>query len=195
MGKTKTGRPRSETARTAILDAALALLNEEGAAALTVEGVARRAGVGKPTIYRWWPSLADVVLEGLLRRAETAVPVPPFTTLGQTLRRFMRLSMDALADDASVPLRYLMAHAQQDRVFRARFRENFVAERRTALRSIFLQASTTGELPAGQDPDLLVDILFGALWYRLLTDHAPLDRTFADALTDLVLTAVHNASN
>ena len=187
MAKTRTGRPRCEKAREAALGAAHELLRENGPGGLTVEGVAARAKVGKPTIYRWWPTLADLVLETLLDRAEAEVPVPDTGGLEAELREFLRRSMDSLSGDVADHLRFLMAQAQRDEEFRARFRENFVAGRRAALRSIFLRGAQNGQARPGLDPEIPVDLVFGAMWYRLLTGHAPLDRDFADQLTDAAL--------
>lgn len=186
MPKVNAGRPRSEKAREAIIDAVRELLHESGGAALSIEAIARRAGVGKPTIYRWWPSLADVVLEALLQEADESIDPPAFESLYHSLRGFLRRSMAAL-EGGGPQLRFIMAQAQQDEAFRERFREQFVARRRAVLRSIFEQAAARGQLGAGHSPELLVDVVFGAMWYRLLVGHAPLDEALADGLTDMVM--------
>ncbi|MCJ2165329.1 MULTISPECIES: TetR/AcrR family transcriptional regulator [unclassified Pseudodesulfovibrio] len=190
MTKAKIGRPRSEKAQEAILNATHDLLHETKGTALTIEAIAKRAEVGKPTIYRWWPTLADIVLETLLRQAETDIPVPPFDSLRATLRRFLGQSIRSLVDGNGVHLRFLMAQAQKDEAFRQRFRDNFVAKRRAALNSIFLRAAEQGQLGPGDNPELLVDIVFGAMWYRLLTGHAVMDEAFAEELTELVVRSV-----
>lgn len=187
MAKPKIGRPRSEKSREAILSAALELLREGGGAGLTVEAIARRAEAGKPTIYRWWPSLADIVFEALLRQADTEIPVPSSGPLRESLRGFLRQSMQAIENGAGVHLRFLMAQAQQDEAFRERFRKNFTSQRRGVLRGILTQAEERGQIRAGQDLDLAVDMVFGAMWYRLLTGHAPMDQAFADRLTEAAL--------
>ena len=96
MAKAKIGRPRSEKSQEAIIKATSALLSDTGGARLTIEAIARQAGVGKPTIYRWWPSMADIVLEVLLRQADTEITVPTFESLDGALRQFLRLSMKAI---------------------------------------------------------------------------------------------------
>ena len=153
---------------------------------MTIEAIAERAGVGKPTIYRWWPSLADVVLEALLDQADDEIKAPPFSSLRETLREFLRRSIQVIADGAGVHLRFLMAHAQVDEAFRTRYRENFTAERRMVLRTIFQQAVDQGQIGTEQNLDLLVDIVFGAMWYRLLLDHLPMEESFADELAEHV---------
>ena len=190
MTKTKIGRPRSEKAQEAILNATHDLLDEKGGAGLTIEAIAKRAGVGKPTIYRWWPSLADIVLDVLLRQADADIPVPPFTTLRETLLQFLGRSMQSILDGSGVHLRFLMARAQTDDSFRERFRENFTLKRRAVLKALFLQAVEHGEIAAGQNLDMLIDLIFGTMWYRLLTDCAPMDEAFAHELTEVVMSLV-----
>lgn len=187
MAKAAIGRPRNEKSREAILAATRDLLNEKGGAGLSIEAIARRAEVGKPTIYRWWPSLADIVLEALLQQADATIAVPPFESLRGSLRPFLRRSMKAIADGGGAHLRFLMAQAQMDDGFRARFRDNFTARRRAVLKSIFQQAVERGQIGAGQDLEMLVDLVFGAMWYRLLIGHAPMDERFADDLTEVIV--------
>ncbi len=187
MTKARVGRPRSEKSRNAIIDATDALLNEGGGAGLTVEAVARRAGVGKPTIYRWWPTLADLVLDVLLRQADAAIPVVRYGSLRETLRPFLLLSVRSINQGAGSHLRFLMSQAQLDEAFRVRFRTHFTARRRAVLKSIFEQGVERGDVSADQNLDILVDLVFGAMWYRLLTGHAPLDQSFAEDVTDAMV--------
>ncbi len=189
MAKAKVGRPRSEKSREAILKATHDLLTEGSGAGLTVEAIARRAEVGRPTIYRWWPTVADIVLEAVLRQADKDIAVPSCESLRETLQGFLRQSMQA-TDWGGVHLRFLMAHAQRDEEFRERFRDNFVAKRRALLRSIFEQAVERGQIGSEPNLDLLVDIVFGAMWYRLLVGHAPLDESLADELTEAAVRLV-----
>lgn len=193
MTHTKIGRPRSEKAQKAILNATHDLLNEKGGAGLTVEAIARRAGVGKPTIYRWWPSMADIVLDVVLRQADADIPVPSFKSLRETLGQFLRQSVKANVDWGGVHLRFLMAHAQKDEKFRKRFRDNFVAKRRAILNSILLQAIEHGQIAPEYNLNTMTDIVFGAMWYRLLVAHAPMDEAFADELTEIVIRLGHTS--
>lgn len=190
MAQAKIGRPRSENARQAVISATHDLLNEKGGVGLSIEVIARRAGVGKPTIYRWWPSLADIVLEALLRQADAGIVVPSSGSLRETLRSFLGQSMRAVVDGAGVHLRFLMARAQLDEAFRARFRDHFTERRRAVLKSVFQRAEECGEIDVGHDLDMLVDIVFGAMWYRLLVGHASMDASFADGLTEVIIRLV-----
>src|SRR2546423_4723528 len=93
------GRPRSATARQAILDAALHLARRDGFPALTIERIAREAGVGKPTIYRWWSSKGIIVFEALQQRAEQAIPIPVEGALHARLTAFLQSVFKALNED------------------------------------------------------------------------------------------------
>jgi AcrR family transcriptional regulator len=192
MSKTKLGRPRSEKSKEAILSATHALLSEAMGAGLTIEAIARRANVGKPTIYRWWPGVADIVLEVVLTQATASITVSTSDSLHETLGQFLRQSMNALVDWGGAHLRFLVAHAQKDEAFRGRFRENFTAKRRAILKSIFTQAMERGEIDPEQNVDILLDIVFGTMWYRLLIGHAPTNETFADDLTEAIIRLVQN---
>ncbi|WP_421900649.1 TetR/AcrR family transcriptional regulator [Maridesulfovibrio sp.] len=187
MTKTKAGRPRSEKAQQAVLNATYELLNENGGKKLTIEAIAQKAGVGKPTIYRWWPSLADIVLEAVLSQADNKIPIPPYESLQTSLRQFLHKSMESINEGDGANLRYLMSLAQQDDSFRDRFRENFVLKRQAILKSILEQAVEANEISSTQDLDILVDILFGAMWYRLLIGHGIMDESFADKLTETAI--------
>jgi AcrR family transcriptional regulator len=180
-------RPRSEPTRRAILDAALELIETDGYRRLTMEGIAKRASVSKQTVYRWWPSPAAVLMEALNERASTLVPDRDLGSFERNLRSFMRRTVAALHDGTAPLVATLMAEAQRDQEFAAAFRDQFLARRRAALHELFVQAEERGEVPPDADIDLLVEIAFGTVWYRVLSKHAPLTRRFADQLTDALL--------
>ncbi len=190
MVKAKTGRPRSKKSRESIINATHDLLVEKGVAGVTIEAIAKRSGVGKPTIYRWWATSADVVLEAVLGQAETSILVPTCESLGEALRQFLRQSMQSIAEGGGAHLRFLMAQAQKDEGFRERFRVNFVAKRRAVLMSIFLVAVENGRIDSDHNLEMVVDMVFGAMWYRLLIGHAPMDESFADELAQIILGVV-----
>ena len=147
-GPARPGRKRSEESRQAILAAALGLTADVGYAGLTVDGIAARSGTGKQTIYRWWPSKDDVLLEALADRAALDVLVPDQGSYQADLHAFLMASF-ALSRQPQVPdiLRALMARAQIDEEFGQRFRASFLQRRRDAPRS-----SWTGPRPAATCP-------------------------------------------
>lgn len=188
------GRPRSQTSREAILEAALALVAEVGYAALTIEGIAARAGVGKQTIYRWWPSKADVLLEAGAVEADLHVPITDHGSYRADLRAFLKASY-SLGNERPLAdlLRALMADAQLNREFGARFRTAFLERRREALAVITDRARHRGDLPAKPAPGTVADIVFGTIWYRILATHEPLDARLLDDL--LAMLTSHSAGD
>jgi AcrR family transcriptional regulator len=181
------GRRRSEDSRRAILAAAVELVGEHGYGPLTVEKIAARAGTGKQTIYRWWPTKADVVMEALVEKADLHIPVPDDGSLRADLRAFLEASV-ALGRTPQVVaiLRALMAEAQLDEGFGGRFRDGFIESRRSALRTVLERAAGRGELPDGVSVDTLLDVVFGVIWYRVLTDRV----MGADAVVDELVTLI-----
>jgi AcrR family transcriptional regulator len=168
------GRKRSEGSRQAILAAALELTAEVGYGGLTVDGIAARAGTGKQTIYRWWPSKDDVLLEALADRAALDVVVPDQGSYRADLQAFLIASF-ALSRLPQVPdiLRALMARAQIDEEFGQRFRASFLQHRRDALAVLVDRARDRGDLPGKLAPDTVADVVFGVIWYRLLAGREP----------------------
>jgi AcrR family transcriptional regulator len=171
------GRPRNETSREKILEAALSLVSEGGLASATMEGIAAAAGVGKQTLYRWWRSRAEILLEALGEHAASVIPEPNTGSLQRDLEEFLEATFRAgRRKRVGAPLlTALMAEAQVDTTFRARFRDGFIEARRAVLRRIFERAAERGETRRSFDADLGVDMLFGVMWYRMLVGHLPIN--------------------
>ena len=182
-GSERPGRKRSEQSRLAILTAAYELVGEIGYARLTIEGIAARAGTGKQTIYRWWPSKADVVLDALATKADLHIPIPDEGSYAADLRAFLLASF-ALGGQATLIgiLRALMAEAQIDPEFWQRFRDGFLQRRRDALGVITGRAQARGDLPPGLSPGTVADIVFGVIWYRVLATRELPDSGLASEL-------------
>ena len=180
----KAGRKRSEVSRRAILTAALEITRREGYRAVTMERIAAEAGVGKQTLYRWWSSRAEVVLEALGDLAESNIPVLERGSLRLRLSRFFVDSFRSLRHGGTAELlRGLMAEAQLDPAFRAELKSRFIDRRRAALRSL-LESSKV----APGKRELLIDLGFGYLWYRLLLGYAP-GKTDAESLASALAAA------
>jgi AcrR family transcriptional regulator len=177
------GRKRSEESRLAILAAAVELVGEVGYAGLTIEGIATRSGAGKQTIYRWWPSKADVLLDALATKADVHVPIPDEGSYAADLRAFLAASF-ALGRTQQVldVLRALMAEAQINAEFGERFRASFLQRRRDALGIILDRARARGDLPPGLTSGTVADIVFGVIWYRLLATRQPVDQQLVNEL-------------
>jgi AcrR family transcriptional regulator len=183
---TRIGRPRSETARRAILAAAFELAAEHRAAGLTMEAIAQRAGVSKETLYRWWRSKAEVLLEALAERGEREIQVPDSGELARDLHAFMSATARALDPQMRRVLRTLAAQAAADPPFAEQVRDRFLSRRRASLATILERAVERGELGAGQAA-IALDLVFGSLWYRLVFAIAGLDQKWAAQVADAIV--------
>jgi AcrR family transcriptional regulator len=181
------GRKRSESSRKAILRAALDALKSEGYAAISIESIARSAGVGKQTIYRWWSSKGSLVLDALREDAKEAIDEQQSHDPIENLRLFLSSSFRRLTEPEGTgrAVCWLMAQAQLDPKFLISFREEFVRVRREALLRV-LRDGRDNEALRQEDEEFLMDLVFGAMWYRLLIGHGDLDDSFARRLSDLV---------
>ncbi|MFO0658916.1 MAG: TetR/AcrR family transcriptional regulator [Polyangiaceae bacterium] len=158
------GRKRSEASHRAILDTTWTLLGERGYAALTMDEVAVRAGVGKQTIYRWWRSKGELVLEALTLSIKTRVSAGP--TLRKGLEAYLGGFVRSLwgHDGVATIMAGLMADSQLDPAFSSVFREQVLSPHRTALLSIFRHHNDGSPYA-----ELLVDMALGAIWYRVMS--------------------------
>jgi len=186
------GRPRSERARQAILEAASELLLARGLSAVSMDAVAERAGVSKATIYRWWPTKETLALDALYTEWAAARPHPRDTgslrgDLLSLLRPWARL---AGSRPYGRVVAALLTEAQTDPVFAAEYRERFVEPRRQQAREIFGRAIERGEIPADTKVEVALDLLYGPLYHRLLHGHAPLNDRFVREVIDMVLDGV-----
>jgi AcrR family transcriptional regulator len=179
------GRPRSERARQAVLAAALSLAAEEGPAGVSMEAISKRAQISKETLYRWWRSKTEVVLDALAEWGQRAIPIPDTGTLRGDLSAFLRDTADS-ADPATVRLLHsLAAAAASDEGAAAQIRDRFLVTRRDALGKILQRAVARGEI-SGDDAAVAIDLIYGSLWYRVIFRAGPLDHRWADAVASAV---------
>jgi AcrR family transcriptional regulator len=180
-------RRRSARSHEAILAATTRLLTEDGYGQLTIEGVAARAGVGKATVYRWWPSKAALAIEAMSRSLNGP---PPAETgdLRQDLLDAVRRAIHLLArspEGAVIPA--LAADLMRDPALAKQFREQILRPRRSLVAGIVRRAVDRGELPANVDIELLMDVYAGAVFYRVVVSGEPVDENLAEQLVGLLL--------
>lgn len=182
------GARRSEDARRAILSAALAITGESGYERASIEAIARRAGTGKQTIYRWWPTKAAVLQEAVEDALGASTAFPDTADLVRDLRDQMTGVVAFFVDPELGPVfRGLVAAAQSDPdVADATLRSLFAPRRRVAVDRIAAEQHR-GRLDPDADPELLVDLLYAPLYYRLLITRAPLDDTYVEKLITAVV--------
>ncbi|MFB6902667.1 TetR/AcrR family transcriptional regulator [Streptomyces bacillaris] len=196
---------RSDRSRRAIYDAALALVGENGYRRTTIEGIAARAGVGKQTIYRWWPSKAAVLMEAFLdlaaRAAEQAVPeggavsqgggeygIPDTGDLAADLKSVLRATVDELNDPLmEAPTRALTAEGIVDAKLGAEFIEKLLDPQLALYVTRLRAAQEAGHLRADADPRIALELLIAPLTHRWLLRTLPLTHAYADTIVDYAL--------
>ncbi|MFJ4470746.1 TetR/AcrR family transcriptional regulator [Streptomyces sp. NPDC089424] len=197
---------RSERSRRAIYGAALALVAEVGYAKTTIEGIAARAGVGKQTIYRWWPSKADVLLEAFLDLGEQAAEqaaqqaaglgvqpaaeyaLPDTGDLAADLKYVLRATVDELLDPTfEAPARALAAEG----VVNEPLGRQFVAKLLEPQLQLYVRrlraAQDAGQVRAGVDPRIALELFVSPLAQRWLQHTAPISYEYTDTLVDYAL--------
>ncbi|GAA2786112.1 TetR/AcrR family transcriptional regulator [Crossiella cryophila] len=174
---------RSEHARRAVLEAADDLLVEKGFAGVTIEAIASSAGVAKQTIYRWWSTKTDILLDAFLQDAAEDLAVPDHGEVGADLRDYLSsLTHFLTRSDAGAVLRALLGQAQHDPAFAAVLRARFLDEQHDRDRLVIERAVHRGQLPADLDVPAEVDQLVGPIYYRLLVTGDRIDEHFTDRL-------------
>lgn len=181
------GRPRSERAEQAILRAACELLHEVGLRGMTVDGIARRAGVSKATVYKWWPNKSTVAIDAFLSALETGATRPATDSARDDLAHEVHSVARFYTSPTGGVFAQLIAEAQTHPDLTAEFRDRYITVRRERIRAIWRRGVERGELRADVDPEIAIDLLFGPLFYRLLGGHAPLDQASVDAVVDAAL--------
>jgi AcrR family transcriptional regulator len=189
------GRPRSETARKAVLRSTLVLLKRVGFNDLRMESVAARAGVGKATIYRWWPNKAELVIAAFVSAVEQELSFssngPVLESIHQQMRRWAVIYRGPLGEIVAT---VVGAGQSQPEILQA-FRSHWVEPRRVEARKLLQQAIDRGEIRDDLDPETVFDLLYGPLYLRLLLKHAPLDENFADTVFRVVSPTLSARSN
>ncbi|MFD9894851.1 TetR/AcrR family transcriptional regulator [Amycolatopsis sp. NPDC059027] len=168
--RTRSGNRRDEAARQAVLHAADDLLVENGFGGLTVESIARRAGVAKQTIYRWWPSKVEILLDTLIEDSEKRFPVPVDKPTAESIRGYLRSYARFLTrDPAGKVLLALIAEAQHNPVTAKSFHERYLGPRRDRERDLLARAADDGEISPELGLDAALDALVGPIVYCALT--------------------------
>lgn len=174
----KAGRPRSAQADRAVLAAAHALVREGGYPAATIDAIAARSGVAKTTIYRRWPNRPTLVVDLLLQLAAKLAPPPAGRDPLRALRTELQLVAKASAALPGRLLLSLLGAAQHDPEVATALRQGLFTPRRQATAVVIREAQRRGLVRKDVDPLLVVDLLFGPLFYRKFLRQEPLSDVF-----------------
>jgi AcrR family transcriptional regulator len=183
----KPGRPRSEQAEQAIIDAALELFAERGVEGVCVEAVAAKAGVGKATIYRRWPSKEELLIAAL-GSLKSPMPDPQ----GATVREDLIEMVDVMVRDAADPRyarQFAMLHGEGENYpkLMARYYETVIQPRREVIKAALRRGIDRGELRADLDVDIAMLTLTGTVMARGKHDPTPASPGFAARVVDELL--------
>ncbi|MER7589626.1 TetR/AcrR family transcriptional regulator [Micromonospora sp. NPDC127501] len=183
---------RRETSRRAILTAAFDLLQETGYAKLSIEGIAARAGVGKQTIYRWWPSKGAVIFDAFLMLSEATEGGPPTLPdtgdLAADLTVVLRATVEEMNDPRyEQPMRALATEIALDPELAAAYAERLDGPLKEAKRQRLRSAQQAGQIADDVDLGVAVDMIWGPVLNRWLQRSGPLTAEYADLVVATAL--------
>ena len=181
------GRPRSEQARQAILRSTSRLLQRTGFAELSIEAIAAHAGVGKATVYRWWPDKGALVVDAFASSAEDQLHFPDSGSVYKDMSLQMNQFLAILRSRRGRIVSAVIAGGQSDPDLLEAFRVRFLRPRRQEAYRTLRRGIERGELPPNLDLDLLLDVLYGAIYMRFLIGHGQLSEQYIAEICRLVL--------
>ncbi|WP_164019563.1 TetR/AcrR family transcriptional regulator [Pyxidicoccus trucidator] len=194
--RTPNAARRSGRSQQAILSATVELVGELGYARLTIEAIAARAGVGKQTIYRWWPSKGAVVLDAFvaLSGADQDTALPDTGDIEADLKAVLRATaVELLNPRFDLPSRALTAESQADPALAKQFVDEVLRPHLEAIKDRLRSAQRAGQVAKGVDLDVAVELLVGPLYHRWLLRTAPLSEAYAETVVDYALAALRPA--
>jgi AcrR family transcriptional regulator len=184
------GRPRSQQHRDAVLKAAMELMQEDDLRRASIDRIAQRSGVSKATIYKWWPNRTAVAIDAFLDRMMTDAPVPDTGSAAEDFRLTLRGMMGFYSSRSGAMYAQLVGVSQFYPAERERIRTHQVNLRRAAVTKIWHRGVARGELDPGVDPEVALDLIFGAAMYRMATGHGGLTPSDADAIVATAMRAL-----
>ncbi|MDY6941284.1 MAG: TetR/AcrR family transcriptional regulator [Cyanobacteriota bacterium] len=186
----RSGRPRSTQSKVAILDATWELLETTTLRDLSIEAIARQAGVGKTTIYRWWPNKAAVVMDAFFEKLSPEIQFCEELSATEAIVKQMTLLVKAFSGEYGRLVAQIVAEGQACPETLKRYRERFLEGRRAAAKAIVDRGIESGEFDPSLDSDLALDLLYGPIYFRLLVGHLPLNEEFAKEVSRQALKAI-----
>lgn len=188
------GRPRSQEARRAILDATRSLVEKGGYKAATIEAISARSGVAKTTIYRWWPNRSSLVVELLVGMAAEAVPMPKGPNPLAAVRTELRGIAGAADHLMGKLLTSLLGEAQSDPEIRAALLDGLFHPRSEATAKMIRRAQSAGLLRKDIPAQVIVDLLVGPIFYRMIVRHQPLNDAYVSRVFQTVIAGLEQGA-
>ena len=181
----RAGRPRSPAARHKALSAARGILAEMGFGHVTIEAVAALSGVGKPTIYRHWSNAGELVMEALMSDLPESSSARQDDVIA-TLRSQLQRLVETFATTRGRQITMALAASDPESEMTKAFRHRVILSSRERGRDMIAAAVKRGEIAAPADVEVILDMIYAPLFFRLLVGHLPLDQAFSDNLGEQV---------
>lgn len=186
------GRPRSEDTRKAILSAAYEILIEDGFPEVTMDKVAARAKASKATLYRWWPSKAALLLEAVHEQPNR---YPRFADSGD-VREDILSEVQGVIDfyntAAGGAMLDLIAQSRHDTALADAIRDRFIIGRRADTAQVLSNGIRQDQIRPNADMEVLIDAIWGAIYYRMLVFHMPFSGAYAERLVSAIWPALEH---
>jgi AcrR family transcriptional regulator len=193
-GLKRRGRQRSEESEEAILSAVIHLLREKALHDISIEEIARKAGVGKATIYKWWPSKAYLAFDAFSKRMKEMVPIRDTGNAERDFREQLYALVAFFDSPAGKLLGQFLGEGQIDEEFSCLFRERFIKPRRQLIGVIFDRAVKRGQIRSGLDRELVLDMIYGPVFYRMMIRREPLGHARVDAMVSALFQGLRGTS-
>jgi AcrR family transcriptional regulator len=188
----KTGRPRSSKIHHAVLAAASRLVLADGFGTLTMDTIAAEAGVGRMTLYRRWPNKAAIVMDAFVARVDPNTLFTEAENYLESIRLQMRAMAKSFRGEDGVLMRTLLGAAQLDPELATALRDRWTMPRRRMAIAYFRDGMKRGYLRPDTDPDVLIDLLYAPIYYRLQMGTGPLSNAYVDEIFDHAMRGVRN---
>lgn len=188
--KRKPGRPPDLVARQSVLDAAYQIVMNEGLSRLTIERVAIETGVGKPTIYRFCTNAQELAMAAFLAQPETKALTPRGRSVQAALRAHISKVIDTFSTQRGRQITLTMASADPESELAKAFRNQIILKSREVGRGMLELGIASGEVRPDMRMETVLDMLYGPLFFRLLTGHLPLSQAFAEQLVATIFSGV-----
>jgi AcrR family transcriptional regulator len=178
------GRPRSETSKNAILNATIHLLEQADYASLTIEGIAANAGVSKATIYRWWNNKTALVLDAFLMVIEPVAQFPETATVREKFLHQLQVLSNVFNSRLGRTMLSIITENEPESEIVKSFQQLYISPRREYAKSILEKSVALGEINSVIDLDIVLDMLYGPVYFRVLISKKTLDREYSETLVD-----------
>lgn len=182
----KPGRPRSEAAKNAVLETTLRLMREMPVRDISIERIAKDAGVGRPTIYRGWGNKCAVVMDAFFSSAAPNIRFPKSSSVTDALCIHAERVIKLMRGPTGKIVSDMLGEGQSDTHILEEFRDRFFSQLLAPARAALEDGKKSGEISKDHDVDITLDLIYGPIYYRLVVGHLPLDERFTKALRNKV---------